>query len=980
MKTSLLSTLICIYCALNSVNAQTQQEFKTTTKSVIGYIEYIPKDYYANANRYPVVIFLHGLGQRGPNSTDPAVLATGYNNLVFYGPPMHVKNGTQFPFILISPQLKNNYGDWPGWYIMEVIEHVKTYLRIDSKRIYLTGTSLGGGGAWIGAQDYPDYFAAIAPVMGSTNAPSKACLLAASNLPVWAFHSDDDGVVSYSKSVNMVNAINNCNPPVKAQLRTYHGFGHGAYTPAYDIGYTYQSPNIYDWMLQWVNDHSNKIPKANPGAAQTVTLPASSVTLTGTGTDADGTIVQYNWAQVSGAKVTLTNAATSKVTLSGFATAGTYTFRLVVRDDKGSIASSDVNVFVKNSTNVNPVANAGSNKTVNLPANSITLTGSASDSDGFITSYSWTKISGGAAALSGAATKSLSASGLVAGTYVFRLTVKDDNGGMHYDDVNVYVNYVPSVNAGADRIITLPTNSVTIIGTASDSDGTITSYSWSKVSGPAATLSGTSTATLVAASLTEGTYVLRLTVKDNRGASKSDDITVVVNPATGSNVAPIVSAGSDKIISLPANSVTLTGSASDADGVISSYSWIKLSGGTASLSGANTTSLTVSSLAAGEYVFQLTVKDDDGASRSDDVRVTVNASPVVSAGADRVITLPNTSLTINGSATDSDGTISSLTWTKVSGGAASLSGATTKTLYITGLAAGNYVFRLTAKDNRGASKFDDVSVVVNIPPVPNAGSDRTITLPVNSVSLPGGGSDADGTIISYEWTKVSGGSATLAGASTPTLTVTGMIAGPYTFRLTVTDNRGSKMYDNVNIMVNIPPVPNAGPDKIITLPTNTVVLSGSATDADGTIKYYSWGKVSGGTAALSGQSTPSFTVTNLSAGTYVFRLTVTDNRSAVRYDDVTVTVSSSTSLASLFDADVVGEPAGDELRSSPDLLGGIQDCASCKVIIYNETFNRIYDAKWDASAENRVFDARGLYYFKIIEEGKLLRSGKILFQ
>jgi poly(3-hydroxybutyrate) depolymerase len=987
MKPVLFLTCVFLFCLVSISHGQIVQEFKTTSNSVIGYIEYVPKDYYSNTHKYPVVIFLHGLGQRGPNSTDPAVLKTGYDGLVLYGPPKHVKDGTQFPFILISPQLKSNYGDWPGWYIMEVIEYVKTYLRIDEKRIYLTGSSLGGGGAWIGAQDYPDYFAAIAPVAGSTNTLSKACLLAGSSLPVWAFHSTDDSVVPFSRSQNMVNAINACNPAIPAQLRVYQGVGHNSYTPAYDIGYEYQSPNVYDWMLSWVNDHSNKIPKANAGTDQSVMLPTNSITITGSGTDADGTIVQYNWAQLAGATATLTNAGTNKVTVSGLAT-GIYTFRLVVKDDKGSIASDEVNIYVKTTTNALPVAKAGSDKTVVLPANTITLAGSGSDTDGYIVSYSWSKIAGGSATLSGTNTSSLTASGMTAGTYTFRLTVVDDNGGAKYDDVNVYINYAPAANAGPDQSITLPTNSVTLMGSGSDQDGTISSYAWSKVSGSSASLSGASTANLIASNLLAGTYLFRLTVKDNRGTTKTDDVTVTVLPASGSNVAPVANAGSDKLISLPINSVTITGAGTDSDGTIASYSWLKLSGGSASLSGVSTATLQVSSLAAGEYVFQLTVTDDQGASKSDDVKVTVNVAPVVSAGSDKIITLPTSAVTIYGSATDSDGTISSYSWSKVSGGAATLSGATTKTLSVTAMVAGTYVFRLTAKDNRSVSQTDDVTVIVNVPPVSNAGANQYLTLPANSIVIYGSGTDSDGTISAYTWTKISGGAATLAGASTATLSLSNLEAGSYVFRLTVKDNRGSSMYDEVTLLVNIPPVPNAGPDVTLVLPANSTSLNGSASDADGTITYYSWTKVSGGTAYMSGNNTPTLAVQGLTSGTYIFRLTVKDNRSALKSDDVTVTVTSSATGASFSEASVIGDSSADLMNQDDESSSSQGDaffqetssCKDCHVIVFNEKLETIFAGQWREDSGYDVFSKRGFYYFHVMKYGVRVRSGKIFKQ
>ncbi|HTJ52825.1 MAG TPA: PHB depolymerase family esterase, partial [Cyclobacteriaceae bacterium] len=199
-----------LLCILVSRVSFGQQTFRTTPTSVIGFLEYLPTDYSQNSDKYPVVIFLHGLGEKGPNTTDIPTLQKNINLVARHGPPQLVNNGTQFPFILISPQLKSNYGDWQSWYVLEVIDYCKTYLRIDERRIYLTGLSLGGGGTWWTAQDFPKLFAAIAPVCGSRNSPSKACLLSAEDLPVWAFHGDADNTVPLSRTVNMVAAINKC--------------------------------------------------------------------------------------------------------------------------------------------------------------------------------------------------------------------------------------------------------------------------------------------------------------------------------------------------------------------------------------------------------------------------------------------------------------------------------------------------------------------------------------------------------------------------------------------------------------------------------------------------------------------------------------------------------------------------------------------------------------------------------------------------
>src|SRR5207253_10120535 len=115
----------------------------------------------------------------------------------------------------------------------------------------------------------------------------------------------------------------------------------------------------------------------------------------------------------------------------------------------------------------------------------------------------------------------------------------------------------------------------------------------------------------------------------------------------------------------------------------------------------------------------------------------------------------------------------------------------------TDLSAGSYVFSLKVTDNKGATATDNVTVTVNNsspanqPPVSNAGPDKTITLPANSVTLTGTGSDADGSIASYAWTKVSGTGGTIASPAAASTSITGLSVGSYTFKLTVTDNKGA---------------------------------------------------------------------------------------------------------------------------------------------------------------------------------------------
>jgi hypothetical protein len=286
-------------------------------------------------------------------------------------------------------------------------------------------------------------------------------------------------------------------------------------------------------------------------------------------------------------------------------------------------------------------------------------------------------------------------------------------------------NIPPVADAGTDQTIQLPTNQVTVDGSgSSDEDGTITTYAWTKISGPATfTITSPSSVSTTITGLVEGTYVFRLTVTDNDGGADTDDITITVQPV---NVAPTAVAGSDQSITLPTNSVSVNGSSSsDPDGTIASYLWEKLSGPVAyTITNDDEPSTTITGLIAGVYVFRLTVTDDDGATGTDDVQITVNdepgnISPEAAAGADQVITLPINFVTVNGSASsDPDGTITGYLWTKQSGPATyTITSPATAITTITGLVAGTYIFRLTVTDNDGADHSDDVIIQVN--PVPH---------------------------------------------------------------------------------------------------------------------------------------------------------------------------------------------------------------------------------------------------------------------
>lgn len=619
-KLYLLLTVILFLAFESGSVVSAQQVFRATNTSVIGYLEYLPEDYHSNSAKYPVVLFLHGIGERGANTTDTSRLRQSVQQVAKLGPPMHVKNGKRFPFILISPQLKNNYGSWPSEYVLEVINHVKSNLRIDEKRIYLTGLSLGGGGAWWTAQDYPELFAALAPVCGGRNTPSKACSIAKENMPVWAFHGDKDTIVPLWRTVNMVNAINDCQPAPspEAKISIYPGVAHDSWTRAYETDGSIHDPTVYEWMLSFTNtiNRGNKLPTATVGRDRTIS--ASTIELTGSGVDPDGRISAYRWRQLSGpAPATLENVYARRLYVKDLKQ-GTYTFAFQVTDDHGNTDTDYVEVKVI-PANTAPIANAGPDTSVYVTADAITLHGTASDPDGEITNYSWSKVSGPTADLAGVNTAQLTLTNLLSGMYVLRLTVKDDKGGKNHDDVQVHVikPIAPVADAGIDKIVLLPSRTATLSGRGEDTDGTIVSFQWKQTSGPLCVMRGAHSSALNISELNSGSYVFELTVTDNSGLKKSDEVTVHVTRP------PVADAGRDVSLELPQTTITLNGHAYDADGTIATYQWRKYSGPFVTLENDSTPSLTVSSLREGTYVFSLTVTDNLHATATDFITVTV---------------------------------------------------------------------------------------------------------------------------------------------------------------------------------------------------------------------------------------------------------------------------------------------------------------------------------------------------------------------
>jgi uncharacterized protein YjiK len=286
-------------------------------------------------------------------------------------------------------------------------------------------------------------------------------------------------------------------------------------------------------------------------------------------------------------------------------------------------------------------------------------------------------------------------------------------------------NAAPAVDAGPGQTITLPA-SATLDGMVIDDglpDPPALTTEWTKSSGPdEVTFDDASAVDTTASFSTGGVYVLRLTANDGGAPDVYDEVTITVNQA------PIVEAGPDQIITLP-DSAILDGMVTD-DGlpdppgeVTTSWSMIDAPpGGVVDFDDASAVDTTASFSIPGVYVLRLTANDGGAPGVYDEVTITVNQAPIVEAGPDQIITLPN-SVILHGTVED-DGLPNppgkvTTSWIKVSGpGPVTFTDASAVDTTARFSTDGDYVLRLTAVDGEG-SAYDQVTITVNPTPVSN---------------------------------------------------------------------------------------------------------------------------------------------------------------------------------------------------------------------------------------------------------------------
>ena len=193
----------------------------------LDYLLYLPKDYDSQES-WPLVLFLHGAGERGDN----------LDQVKKHGPPKLVERGEDLPFIVVSPQCPAGRW-WEPIELIALLDEIEKEYKVDSNRVCLTGLSMGGFGTWRLASYAPERFAAIAPICGGGERFSARQL---TKMPIWAFHGGKDSVVPLDRSEAMVEAVKQYGG--EAKLTVYPEAGHDSWTATYD------NPELYKWLLE----------------------------------------------------------------------------------------------------------------------------------------------------------------------------------------------------------------------------------------------------------------------------------------------------------------------------------------------------------------------------------------------------------------------------------------------------------------------------------------------------------------------------------------------------------------------------------------------------------------------------------------------------------------------------------------------------------------------------------------------------------
>jgi predicted peptidase len=197
------------------------------------YVVFVPKAYTGD-KPYPAILFLHGAGETGTDGKKQAEVGLGK--------AIRAQEDS-FPFIAVFPQSqKRNWqaNSEDGKRAIAILDEVEKKYKVDKKKVYLSGLSMGGYGTWSFVAAYPDRWAAIVPICGGGDTKSAEKI---KNIPCWCFHGDKDNAVNVEMSRKMIKALKDAGAK-EVEYTEYPGVGHNSWDKAY------ATKELYDWLLK----------------------------------------------------------------------------------------------------------------------------------------------------------------------------------------------------------------------------------------------------------------------------------------------------------------------------------------------------------------------------------------------------------------------------------------------------------------------------------------------------------------------------------------------------------------------------------------------------------------------------------------------------------------------------------------------------------------------------------------------------------
>ncbi len=565
---------------------------------------------------------------------------------------------------------------------------------------------------------------------------------------------------------------------------------------------------------------------------------------------------------------------------------GNHTITAVVTDDLGLTASASLTVFA----NANPVIaiNSPSGNQVFSTGTPVEARVTVSDPDNNLAAVSYF-IDGSMVAETSQAPFSAVFSNLAPGTWQLVAVAVDAYDAQATDTVSFIVNQPPTISFAqpANGAVVARGDDVLVLTNPSDEGGSVASVSFYMDS----VLLGQATSApyqYTIQNIANGNHTITAVVTDDLGLTASASLTVFANAD------PQIS------IAIPVNEwvyrsgfpIIVQSNVTDPDGNLSTVKYF-LNGSLHDEVSSMPYSSILGGLDPGLWELIAVATDALDATASDTITFYINEPPVISF----LEPLPGAVVSINGDllvkidAFDPGGAINEVKLYLDGWRLADLTGGNFE-YTIQDLPEGTHVLSAVATDDLGLSTGTSVTFSTNGPP------EITIIEPIENQVINSGvpfeiqveTSDNDNNIAKVTY-SISGQPDTETSMPPYNASIPGLVGGEYTIIAKVTDEHNESHSDTVHILINATPVADAGPDQEVQLPIETVQLSGTATDTDGSLATTNWAQVSGPSlATIANAENQSTTLTNLVAGTYVFRLEVTDDLGATGSDEVSITV------------------------------------------------------------------------------------------